>query len=131
MNVATTCLVAGVSYFALVRSLRWRRYNAIHVKYGGRIQSLTSEEAQEIFQVAFNWDMPLLLYYSLAFALFKTYAIVRVTHHFESGVDMWTMGVDLALHITNSRFDRRIEVIGYRFKALFGRMYLNCIPVLS
>lgn len=79
MNVATTCLIAGVSYLALVRSLRWKRYNTIHAKYGGKIRSLTTEEAQEVFHVAFHWDMPLLLYYSLAFALFKTYAIVRVT----------------------------------------------------
>jgi len=77
--VATACLVAGVSYLALVRSLRWRRYNAIHAKYGGKIRSLTTEEAQEIFQVALSWDMPLLLYYSLAFALFKTYAIPSIS----------------------------------------------------
>lgn len=78
MNVATTCLIAGVSYLALVRSLRWRRYNAIHARYGNKIQNLTTEDAQAVFQVALRWDMPLLFYYSLAFALFKTYAIVRV-----------------------------------------------------
>ena len=83
MNVATTCLIAGVSYLALVRSLRWRRYNAIHVKYGNKIQSLTTEDAQAVIQVALCWDMPLLFYYSLAFALFKTYAIVRVIQHLE------------------------------------------------
>lgn len=78
MNVATTCLVAGASYLALVRSLRWRRYNAIHGKYGKKIQSLTTEEAQEIIAVAFYWDMPFLLYYSIAFALLRTFAVVRI-----------------------------------------------------
>lgn len=83
MNVATTCLIAGVSYLALVRSLRWRRYNAIHAKYGNKIQSLTTEDAQAVMHVALRWDMPLLFYYSLAFALFKTYAIVRVIQHLQ------------------------------------------------
>ena len=78
MNVATTCLVAGASYVALVRSIRWRRYNAIHEKYEKKIQSLTTEEAQEIIAVAFCWDMPFLLYYSIAFALLRTFAVVCV-----------------------------------------------------
>ena len=78
MNVATTCLVAGVSYLALVRSLRWRRYNVIHEKYGTKIQSLTTEEAQEVMAVAFCYDMPFLLYYSIAFALLRTFAVVCI-----------------------------------------------------
>jgi hypothetical protein len=78
MNVATTCLVAGVSYLALVRSLRWRRYNIIHEKYGTKIQSLTTEEAQEVMAVAFCYDMPFLLYYSIAFALLRTFAVVCI-----------------------------------------------------
>ena len=40
---------------------------------------LTPEEAQRISLVLTSFDMPLLLNYSLAFALFKTYAIVRTT----------------------------------------------------
>ena len=40
---------------------------------------LTPEEAQCIILVLTSYDMPLLLNYSLAFALFKTYAIVRTT----------------------------------------------------
>ena len=83
MNVATTCLVAGVSYLATVRSLRWQRYNAVHAKYGNKINSLTTADAQEVLDVALRWDMPLLFYYSLAFALFKTYAIVRVIQRLE------------------------------------------------
>ncbi|KAF8742559.1 hypothetical protein AX14_003593 [Amanita brunnescens Koide BX004] len=79
MNVATTCLVAGVSYLAVVRSLRWKRYNAVHAKYGNKINSLTTADAQEVLDVALRWDMPLLFYYSLAFALFKTYAIPSIS----------------------------------------------------
>ena len=41
--------------------------------------TLTPEEAQRIILVSTSYDMPLLLNYSLAFALFKTYAIVRTT----------------------------------------------------
>ena len=41
--------------------------------------TLTPEEAQRIVLVSTSYDMPLLLNYSLAFALFKTYAIVRTT----------------------------------------------------
>ncbi|KAF8346341.1 hypothetical protein F5887DRAFT_108569 [Amanita rubescens] len=79
MNMAAACLVAGVGYLALVHSFRWRRYNAIHAKYGSKIRNLTVEEAQEIFHVAWCWDMPLLCYYSLASALFKTYAIPSIS----------------------------------------------------
>ncbi|KAJ6551055.1 hypothetical protein DFH09DRAFT_1086371 [Mycena vulgaris] len=39
-------------------------------------KSLTPEEAQEVFQLSFMYDMPTLVEYALAFALFKTYAIV-------------------------------------------------------
>ena len=41
--------------------------------------TLTLEEAQCIILLSTTYDMPLLLNYSLAFALFKTYAIVRTT----------------------------------------------------
>ena len=41
--------------------------------------TLTSEETQRIILVSTTSHMPLLLNYSLAFALFKTYAIVRTT----------------------------------------------------
>ena len=41
--------------------------------------TLTPEEAQRIILVSTSYDMPFLLNYSLAFALFKTYAIMRTT----------------------------------------------------
>ena len=41
--------------------------------------TLTPEEAQRIILVSTTYDIPWLLNYSLAFALFKTYAIVRTT----------------------------------------------------
>ena len=68
-------------YLALARLLRWRRYNAIHWEYVKKYQdeTLTPEEVQRIIIVSTSYDMPLLLNYSLAFALFKTYAIVRTT----------------------------------------------------
>ena len=41
--------------------------------------TLTLEEAQRIILLSTSYDIPLLLNYSLAFALFKTYAIIRTT----------------------------------------------------
>jgi len=71
-------LVFLLTYLCLVRSLRWRRYNAIHEKYRFKYetQTLTPEEAQEILHVGAFYDMPSLVKYSLAFALFKAAAIV-------------------------------------------------------
>ncbi|KAJ7059215.1 hypothetical protein C8F01DRAFT_1146371 [Mycena amicta] len=66
-------------YLLIVRSLCWRRYNALHKKYTGKKSTLTPEEAQEIVQLVFEWDMPILSEYSLAFALFKTYAIPTIS----------------------------------------------------
>ncbi|EDQ98946.1 uncharacterized protein LACBIDRAFT_318452 [Laccaria bicolor S238N-H82] len=74
-------IIGVLGYLALTRLLRWRRYNAIHREYMKKYQdgTLTPEEAQRIILVSTSYDMPLLLNYSLAFALFKTYAIVRTT----------------------------------------------------
>ena len=74
-------IIGVLGYLALARLLRWRRYNAIYREYMKRYQdgTLTPEEAQRIISVSTTYDMPLLLNYSLAFALFKTYAIVRTT----------------------------------------------------
>ncbi|KAJ7119562.1 hypothetical protein C8R44DRAFT_982262 [Mycena epipterygia] len=71
----------GVVYLCVVRSLRWRRYNAIHKKYSAKFQAgtLTPEEAQEVIRVSFMCDMPMLSEYSLSFALFKTYAIPTIS----------------------------------------------------
>jgi len=69
-------------WLALVRTLRWKRYNAIQRKYGRKWKNgkgnITPEEAQNIMAVSIMYDMPMLLNYSVAFALFKTYAIVRI-----------------------------------------------------
>ena len=69
-------------WLGLVRTLRWRRYNAIHRKYGPKWNngkgSITAEEAQNIMAVSIMYDMPMLLNYAIAFVLFKTYAIVRI-----------------------------------------------------
>lgn len=81
-NVAQVGLVFSVAslivYLSTVRALRWRRFNAIHLKYRSKYESgtLTPEEAQEIIATVSQYDMPLLVNYSLSFALFKTYSIV-------------------------------------------------------
>ena len=74
-------IIGVLGYLALARLFRWRRYNAIHWEYMKKYQdgTLTPEEAQRIILVSSSCDMPLLLNYSLAFALFKTYAVVRTT----------------------------------------------------
>jgi hypothetical protein len=72
------CALLAV-YVALVRSLRWRRYHALHAKFAGRsLESITIEEAQEIMHLNSMWDLPFLNLYALSFAMFKTYAIVSV-----------------------------------------------------
>lgn len=65
-------------YLALVRFLRFKRYREIHRTYQRKYEerTLTPEEAQKIILVSSGYDMPMLLNYSLAFALFKTYGIV-------------------------------------------------------
>ena len=77
-------LLAGILFrLVVVRILRWRRYNAVHRKYGPKWNNgngiITPEEAQDIMAVSTRYDMPMLLNYSLAFALFKTYGIVRLS----------------------------------------------------
>lgn len=81
-NVPVWAYVTGVvlGWMILIRALRWRRYNAIHREYGpkwdnGR-ETITPEEAQKIILNPILYDMPLLLNYAVAFALFKTYAVV-------------------------------------------------------
>ncbi|KZP24251.1 hypothetical protein FIBSPDRAFT_668589, partial [Athelia psychrophila] len=68
------------SYLLLVRSLRWRRFNAIHREFAARDpESLTTAEAQRVMHTVTMWDMPFLNVKSLAFALFKTYAIPSIS----------------------------------------------------
>ncbi|KAF9524241.1 hypothetical protein CPB83DRAFT_861677 [Crepidotus variabilis] len=77
-------VLAGLIFWlCLVRALRWRRYYAIHSKYGPKWDNgrgtLSPQEAQSISHVTMNYDMPLLMNYSLAFALFKTYGIPSIS----------------------------------------------------
>ncbi|KAL1741140.1 hypothetical protein HDZ31DRAFT_46073 [Schizophyllum fasciatum] len=76
--VATTALAA---YLALVRALRWRKYNAIHRKYARKFRqrSLTPAEAQEVVQLGLGHDMPYIMIQALSFALFKTYGIPSIS----------------------------------------------------
>ncbi|PPQ96008.1 hypothetical protein CVT26_016170 [Gymnopilus dilepis] len=84
-NVPTWAYVAGgiIGWMGLVRALRWRRYNAIHREFGPKWDngrgSITPEEAQKIILQPILYDMPLLLNYALAFALFKTYAVPSIS----------------------------------------------------
>ncbi|KAJ7578033.1 hypothetical protein C8J56DRAFT_1060717 [Mycena floridula] len=77
----TLVLGAFVFYQGLVRLLRTRRYNAIHAAYQQKYENktLTVEEAQKVMAVSTEYDMPMLLNYALAFALFKTYAIPSIS----------------------------------------------------
>nr|GAT49597.1 predicted protein [Mycena chlorophos] len=74
------------AYLLLVRTLRWRRLDALHAKYAKKRcgsdseeWDLTPAEAQDILQLALAHDMPTLSEASLAFALFKTYAIPTIS----------------------------------------------------
>lgn len=77
-NLARGFVTAFVGYLLLVRALRYKRYHDMHRRYQKKYEerTLTPEEAQKIMRISTAYDMPLLLNYSLAFALFKTYAIV-------------------------------------------------------
>lgn len=72
---ATPVALLG-AYLVLVRTQRWRVYNAVHRKFESRLGKLTPVEAQEIVRASAVWDMPGLLIWSLSFALMRTYAIV-------------------------------------------------------
>ena len=66
-------------WLVAVRAFRWKRYNAIHRQFQAKYKEglgITPEEAQKIIQVSTLYDMPLLMNYAIAFALFKTYGIV-------------------------------------------------------
>ena len=72
-------------WLVTVRAFRWMRYNAIHRQFQAKYykEGITPEEAQKIIQVSTLYDMPLLLNYALAFALFKTYGIVSRSNSLE------------------------------------------------
>ncbi|KAJ6482051.1 hypothetical protein C8R47DRAFT_582237 [Mycena vitilis] len=78
---SSVVLALGVVYLCVVRLLRYRRLDAMQTKYSAkfRAKTLTPEEAQEVVQLSFTYDMPTLAEYSLSFALFKTYAIPTIS----------------------------------------------------
>ncbi|KAF9259411.1 hypothetical protein L218DRAFT_981552 [Marasmius fiardii PR-910] len=69
------------SWVGLVQAFRWRRYNYIHRVYGPKYNAgtLSPEDAQDIIGILTRYEMPLILEYALAFALFKTYAIPSIS----------------------------------------------------
>lgn len=82
--VALPLIVGGiVVWAALVRSCRWDYFNAIHRKYGPKWDNgrgkITPEEAQAVVHISSYYDMPIIMYLSLSFALFKTYGIPSIS----------------------------------------------------
>ena len=70
-----------ILWLCLVRALRWRRYNAIYLKYGPKwnngLGSITPQEAQEIMHVSGIYDMPWLVSLGSGLLVFlNTYGIV-------------------------------------------------------
>ncbi|KAF9074413.1 hypothetical protein BDP27DRAFT_1317043 [Rhodocollybia butyracea] len=86
-HIAIISATSLTLYLSLVRALRWRRYNAMHRKYlhkyseleGKGLTGITPEEAQDIIATSALYDMPALMTYALAFALFKTYAVPTIS----------------------------------------------------
>ncbi|KAH7876367.1 uncharacterized protein C8R40DRAFT_1099507 [Lentinula edodes] len=81
LQLATGALIVVTAYLCRVRVLRWRRHTAIHREFGRKYESglLTPEDAQKIIHTSALYDMPALMNYALAFALFKTYAIPTIS----------------------------------------------------
>lgn len=76
--------IAGLlclGYLSVVGFFRRRRYNTVHEKYTPKYKAgtLTLQDAQEIIGLSMMYDMPALMNYALAFALFKTYAIPSIS----------------------------------------------------
>ena len=73
---------AFLTWLVAVRAFRWMHYNDIHRQFQAKYEerTITPEEAQKIIHVSILYDMPLLLNYAVAFALFKTYGIVSSFH---------------------------------------------------
>ncbi|KJA16602.1 hypothetical protein HYPSUDRAFT_147542 [Hypholoma sublateritium FD-334 SS-4] len=65
ISIAAGFTGAVILWLCLVRILRWRRYNAIHRKFGARWNNghgkITPQEAQEIMHVSCIYDMPWLV----------------------------------------------------------------------
>ncbi|KAF9476142.1 hypothetical protein BDN70DRAFT_882785 [Pholiota conissans] len=83
-NTPLAVAFGGLALWLLVvRASRWRRYNAIHRKYGPKwnngLGTINPREAQEIIHLSTVYDMPTLLYHAVSFALFKTYGIPSIS----------------------------------------------------
>ncbi|KAL0565240.1 hypothetical protein V5O48_016786 [Marasmius crinis-equi] len=70
-----------LGWVGVVRTLRWRRYKHIHRVYGPKFEAgmLTPEDAQEVLTNLTRWEMPLIMEYAYALALFKTYGIPTIS----------------------------------------------------
>ncbi|KAI5891574.1 uncharacterized protein SCHCODRAFT_01096190 [Schizophyllum commune H4-8] len=77
----TLAATAALAYFALVRALRWRKYDTVHRKYAHKLRdkTLSPTEAQEIVQLSLGYDMHYIMTMALSFALFKTYGIPSIS----------------------------------------------------
>ncbi|KAJ7624368.1 hypothetical protein FB45DRAFT_836432 [Roridomyces roridus] len=84
----TFALLSLAVYLGLVKSLRWWRYYAIHTKYGYtfKAKTLTPDGAQEVVQLAYMYDMPLLVNQSMVFAFFKASSIPTISGLFHRQV---------------------------------------------
>jgi hypothetical protein len=78
VTITTGLAAVLLVYLSFVRLLRFRRYRKVHEEYQQKYEAgkLTPDDAQKIMTVSSMYDMPRLLNYSLAFALYKTYGIV-------------------------------------------------------
>ncbi|KAF9476143.1 hypothetical protein BDN70DRAFT_935289 [Pholiota conissans] len=96
LSPLTTAIGGLAVWLLIVRALRWRRYNAIHRKYGPKWNNglgvLDPQEAQEIMHTSTFYDMPTLLYYALSFSLFKTYAIPSISKLLVATKELSTKG---------------------------------------
>lgn len=91
-NLRHISLAAGftgavIFWLCLVRALRWRRYNAIHQKFGAKwnngLGTITPQEAQEIMHVSCLYDMPWLVSLGGGLLVFlNTYGIVSILFYY-------------------------------------------------
>ncbi|KAH8827264.1 hypothetical protein DL96DRAFT_1816269 [Flagelloscypha sp. PMI_526] len=106
-------VVVGVLlYLVLVRLLRHRRRDALDRHFSSILRreqrEMTPEEAQRIINPVFAYEMPTLMGYSLAFALFKTYGIPTISRLLEKTGELGTEGgvgrrhIDTGLIISTS-----------------------------
>ncbi|XP_006464016.1 hypothetical protein AGABI2DRAFT_209029 [Agaricus bisporus var. bisporus H97] len=81
ITLTTGIAALFIGYLSFVQLLRFKRYREVHKKYQHKYEAgkLTPEDAQKIMRVSAMYDMPRLLGYSLAFALFKTYGIPSIS----------------------------------------------------